>query len=108
MRNTFRYTQYWGEMSQDPRPEVASNQRFGKFSAKWGRQRSMNAIESENARWRRAVTTTGRLPGEQVALIRLYLAIRAPKPLRLTTGHHGPYGGSGTGPFAITFDGRIN
>lgn len=86
--------------------EAAAKERFVEFSAKWGRQYpaitrlwenawsefvpfldyeveirrvicSTNAIESLNARYRRAIRARGHFPTEQAALKCLYLATRA-------------------------------
>ena len=54
---------------------------------------STNAIESLNARYRRAVKARGHFPTEQAALKCLYLVTRSLDPTG-TGGHDGPYGGS--------------
>ena len=53
---------------------------------------STNAIESVNARYRRAVKARGHFPTEQAALKWLYLVTRGLDPKG--TGHDGPCGGS--------------
>jgi transposase-like protein len=55
---------------------------------------STNAIESLNARYRRAVRVRGHFPNEQAALKCLYLTTRSLDP-PATAGHDGPRGGSG-------------
>ena len=102
--------------------EAAAKERFTEFSGKWGTQYpaitrlwanawsefvpfldydveirrvicSTNAIESLNARYRRAIKARGHFPSEQAALKCLYLVTRSLDP----TGqgrHDGPCGGS--------------
>ena len=89
--------------------EPAARDRFGEFAAKWGGQYQAitrlwenawaefvrfldydveirrvicctNAIESLNARYRRAVKARGHFPNDQAALKCLYLATRALDP----------------------------
>ena len=92
--------------------EAAAKERFVEFTAKWGhavsgdhpalgerleRVRAVpglstsrsagssartNAIESINARYRRAVQARGHFPTEQAALKCLYLVTRSPRPHR--------------------------
>ena len=55
--------------------------------------RSTNAIESSNARYRRAVKARGHFPSEQAALKCLYLATRSLDPTG-KVGHDGSHGGN--------------
>jgi putative transposase len=68
---------------------------------------STNAIESLNARYRRAVRVRGHFPNEQAALKCLYLTTRSLDP----TGHGRARWATRCKPalnaFAITFPGRI-
>ena len=68
---------------------------------------STNAIESLNARYRRAVRVRGHFPNEQSALKCLYLTTRSLDP----TGKGRPRWATRWKPalnaFAITFEGRI-
>ena len=102
--------------------EAAAKDRFVEFSGKWGRQYpaitrlwenawsefvpfldydveirrvicSTNAIESVNARYRRAVRARGHFPTEQAALKCLYLATRALDPTGKGRARW-PHGGS--------------
>lgn len=67
-----------------------------------------NAIESLNARYRRAVRARGHFPNDQAALKCLYLVTRSLDP----TGHGRARWATRWKPalnaFAITFEGRIN
>ena len=69
---------------------------------------STNAIESLNARHRRAVRARGHFPTEQATLKSVYLVTRSPDP----TGRDRPRWPTRWKPapnaFAITFDGRLN
>ena len=55
---------------------------------------STNAIESLNARYRRAVNAKGHFPTEQAALKTLYLVTRGMDPKGAPGRHDGPCGGS--------------
>ena len=98
-RNTFRLASRrdWDAMARDLRPvytaptEAAAKERLGDFHATWGETYpaldyspeirrviySTNAIESLNARMRRATRARGHFPNEQAALKCLYLVIRS-------------------------------
>lgn len=117
--------------------EAAAKDRFVEFSGKWGRQYpaitrlwenawsefvpfldydveirrvicSTNAIESVNARYRRAVRARGHFPTEQAALKCLYLATRALDPTGKGRARWATRWKPALNAFAITFDGRIN
>ena len=99
IRNTFRLASRrdWDAMARDLRPvytaptEAAAKERLGDFHATWGETYpaldyspeirrviySTNAIESLNARMRRATRARGHFPNEQAALKCLYLVIRS-------------------------------
>ena len=68
---------------------------------------STNAIESLNARYRRAVRVRGHFPNEQAAMKCLYLTTRSLDP----TGHGRARWATRWKPalnaFAVTFEGRI-
>lgn len=55
---------------------------------------STNAIESLNARYRRAIKARGRFPSERATLKRLYLATRSLDPTGVGRGHDGQLGGN--------------
>ena len=117
--------------------EAAAKERFVEFSGKWGRQYpaitrlwenawsefmpfldydveirrficSTNAIESVNARYRRAVRARGHFPTEQAALKCLYLATRALDPTGKGRARWATRWKPALNAFAISFDGRIN
>jgi transposase-like protein len=117
--------------------EAAAKERFVEFSTKWGRQYpaitrlwenawsefvpfldydveirrvicSTNAIESLNARYRRAVRARGHFPTEQAALKCLYLATRALDPTGQGRARWASRWKPALNAFAISFDGRIN
>ena len=117
--------------------EAAAKERFVEFSTKWGRQYpavtrlwenawsefvpfldydveirrvicSTNAIESLNARYRRAVRAKGHFPTEQAALKCLYLATRALDPTGKGRARWASRWKPALNAFAISFDGRIN
>lgn len=117
--------------------EAAAKDRFVEFSGKWGRQYpaitrlwenawsefvpfldydveirrvicSTNAIESVNARYRRAVRARGHFPTEQAALKCLHLATRALDPTGKGRARWATRWKPALNAFAITFDGRIN
>jgi transposase-like protein len=117
--------------------ETAAKERFVEFSTKWGRQYpaitrlwenawsefvpfldydveirrvicSTNAIESLNARYRRAVRARGHFPTEQAALKCLYLATRALDPTGKGRARWASRWKPALNAFAISFDGRIN
>lgn len=116
--------------------EAAAKERLGEFNERWGERYpaivrlwenawsefvpfldydpeirrviySTNAIESLNARFRRAVRARGHFPNEQSAIKHLYLTIRALDP---TTGGRKRWIARWKpvlNAFAITFEGRI-
>ncbi|WP_370871426.1 IS256 family transposase [Pseudarthrobacter niigatensis] len=117
--------------------EAAAKDRFVEFSGKWGKQYpaitrlwenawsefvpfldydveirrvicSTNAIESVNARYRRAVRARGHFPTEQAALKCLYLATRALDPTGKGRARWATRWKPALNAFAIAFDGRIN
>src|SRR5690349_21714928 len=117
--------------------EAAAKERFVDFSTKWGRQYpaitrlwenawsefvpfldydveirrvicSTNAIESLNARYRRAVRARRHFPTEQAALKCLYLATRALDPTGKGRARWASRWKPALNAFAISFDGRIN
>ncbi|CAM2779432.1 IS256 family transposase [Skermania piniformis] len=117
--------------------EAAAKERFVEFTAKWGAQYpaitrmwdnawsefvpfldydieirrvicSTNAIESLNARYRRAVRARGHFPSEQAALKCLYLATRALDPTGRGKARWAMRWKPALNAFAIAFEGRIN
>lgn len=117
--------------------EAAAKERFTEFSGKWGTQYpaitrlwanawsefvpfldydveirrvicSTNAIESLNARYRRAIRARGHFPTEQAALKCLYLATRALDPTGRGRARWAMRWKPALNAFAITFEGRIN
>lgn len=116
--------------------ESAAKERFTEFGKKWGEQYpaiirmwdnawsefvpfldydveirrvicSTNAIESVNARYRRAVRARGHFPTEQAALKCLYLATRALDPTGKGKARWAMRWKPALNAFAITFEGRI-
>ena len=116
--------------------ESAAKERFTEFAGKWGDQYpaivkmwdnawsefvpfldydveirrvicSTNAIESVNARYRRAVRARGHFPTEQAALKCLYLATRALDPTGKGKARWAIRWKPALNAFAITFEGRI-
>ncbi|WP_425607443.1 IS256 family transposase [Rhodococcus pyridinivorans] len=116
--------------------EVAAGERFDEFAAKWGPRYpaiirlwhsawsefvpfldydpeirrvicSTNAIESINARYRRATRARGHFPNEQAALKCLYLATRALDPTGKGRARWAARWKPALNAFAITFEGRI-
>nr|WP_243404753.1 IS256 family transposase [Williamsia marianensis] len=116
--------------------ESAARERFAEFTQKWGQQYpaiikmwdnawsefvpfldydveirrvicSTNAIESVNARYRRAVRARGHFPTEQAALKCLYLATRALDPTGKGKARWAMRWKPALNAFAITFEGRI-
>ena len=116
--------------------EFAARERFAEFTQKWGQQYpaiikmwdnawsefvpfldydveirrvicSTNAIESVNARYRRAVRARGHFPTEQAALKCLYLATRALDPTGKGKARWAMRWKPALNAFAITFNGRI-
>ena len=69
---------------------------------------STNAIESLNARYRRAIKARGHFPTEQAALKCLYLATRALDPTGRGRARWAMRWKPALNAFAITFEGRIN
>jgi len=67
-----------------------------------------NAIESLNARYRRAVRARGHFPTDQAALKRLYLVTRSLDPTGRGRARWVMRWKAALNAFAITFDGRIN
>ncbi len=66
-----------------------------------------NAIESVNARYRRAIRARGHFPTEQAALKCLYLATRALDPPGRGKARWARRWKPALNAFAITFEGRI-
>ncbi|EME66616.1 transposase mutator family protein [Rhodococcus ruber BKS 20-38] len=116
--------------------EAAANERFDEFAVKWGPRYpaiirlwrsawsefvpfldydpeirrvicSTNAIESINARYRRATRARGHFPNEQAALKCLYLATRALDPTGKGRARWATRWKPALNAFAITFEGRI-
>ena len=67
-----------------------------------------NAIESLNARYRRAVRARGHFPNDQAALKCLYLVTRSLDPTGTGKARWVIRWESALNAFAITFEGRIN
>lgn len=117
--------------------EAAARERFTEFNAKWGKQYpaisklwenawselipfldydveirrvicSTNAIESLNARYRRAVRARGHFPNDTAALKCLYLATRALDPTGRGRARWAMRWKPALNAFAIAFEGRIN
>lgn len=117
--------------------EAAARERFGEFNAKWGKQYpaisrlwqnawsefipfldydieirrvicSTNAIESLNARYRRAVRARGHFPNDTAALKCLYLATRALDPTGRGRARWAMRWKPALNAFAIAFQGRIH
>jgi putative transposase len=116
--------------------EDAAKERFTEFTAKWGAQYpaiirmwthawsqfvpfldydveirrvicSTNAIESINARYRRAIRVRGHFPTEQAAMKCLYLVTRSLDPTGRGKARWAMRWKPALNAFAITFDGRI-
>ena len=116
--------------------ESAAKERFDEFAGKWGVRYpaivrmwgnawtefvpfldydveirrvicSTNAIESVNARYRRAIRARGHFPTEQAALKCLYLATRALDPTGKGKARWVMRWKPALNAFAITFEGRI-
>ncbi|MDH6283911.1 putative transposase [Rhodococcus sp. LBL1] len=116
--------------------EAAASERFDEFAAKWGPRYpaiirlwrsawsefvpfldydpeirriicSTNAIESINARYRRAIRARGHFPTDQAALKCLYLATRALDPTGKGRARWAMRWKPALNAFAITFEGRI-
>ncbi|MBF6166914.1 IS256 family transposase [Streptomyces gardneri] len=116
--------------------EAAAKERFGEFATKWGPRYpaivrlwenawsefvpfldydveirrvicSTNAIESLNARYRRAVRARGHFPTEQAALKCLYLVTRSLDPTGRGRARWATRWKPALNAFAITFEGRI-
>lgn len=117
--------------------ETAARERFLEFDAKWGKQYpaitrlwenawtefvpfldydveirrvicSTNAIESINARYRRAVRARGHFPNDTAALKCLYLVTRSLDPTGRGRARWAMRWKPALNAFAITFQGRIN
>lgn len=117
--------------------EAVAKEKFAEFDAKWGKQYpaisklwrnawsefvpfldydveirrvicSTNAIESMNARYRRAVKARGHFPNEAAALKCLYLATRALDPTGKGRARWATRWKPALNAFAITFEGRLN
>lgn len=69
---------------------------------------STNAIESLNARFRRAVNARGHFPNEQAALKVLYLAVTSLDPTGKGRARWSNRWKAALNAFDITFDGRIS
>ena len=67
-----------------------------------------NAIESLNARYRRAIRARGHCPTEQAALKCLYLATRSPDPTGRGRARWVMRWKPALNAFAVTFEGRID
>lgn len=116
--------------------EAAAKERFTEFTAKWGAQYpaiirlwenawsefvpfldydveirrvicSTNAIESLNARYRRAIRARGHFPTEQAAMKCLYLVTRSLDPTGRGKARWAMRWKPALNAFAITFNGRI-
>ena len=68
---------------------------------------STNAIESLNARYRRAVRVRGHFPNEQAAMKCLYLTTRSLDPTGKGSARWATRWKPALNAFAITFEGRI-
>jgi transposase-like protein len=117
--------------------EAAARERFEEFDAKWGGQYpaisklwrnawsefvpfldwdveirriicSTNAIESLNARYRRAVRARGHFPNDAAALKCLYLVTRSLDPTGRGRARWATRWKPALNAFAIAFEGRIN
>lgn len=117
--------------------ETVAKERFMEFDAKWGKQYpaisklwenawsefipfldydveirrvicSTNAIESINARYRRAVRARGHFPNDTAALKCLYLVTRSLDPTGRGRARWATRWKPALNAFAITFQGRIN
>lgn len=117
--------------------EAAARERFAEFNAKWGKRYpaisklwenawsefvpfldydveirrvicSTNAIESLNARYRRAVRARGHFPNDTAALKCLYLVTRSLDPTGRGRARWAMRWKPALNAFAITFQGRIN
>jgi putative transposase len=117
--------------------ETVARERFAEFDAKWGKQYpaisklwenawsefipfldydveirrvicSTNAIESINARYRRAVRARGHFPNDTAALKCLYLVTRSLDPTGRGRARWAMRWKPALNAFAITFQGRIN
>lgn len=117
--------------------EAAAKERFNDFAGKWGGQYpaivrmwdnawsefvpfldydieirrvicSTNAIESVNARYRRAIRARGHFPTEQAALKCLYLVTRSLDPTGKGKARWAMRWKPALNAFAIAFEGRIN
>jgi putative transposase len=116
--------------------EAAAKERFVEFTGKWGQQYpaiirlwenawsefvpfldydveirrvicSTNAVESLNARYRRAIRARGHFPTEQAALKCLYLVTRSLDPTGRGKARWAMRWKPALNAFAITFNGRI-
>lgn len=67
-----------------------------------------NAVESLNARLRRAANASGHFPTEQAALKRLYLAILSLDPTGTARARWSNKWKAALNAFEITFDGRLH
>nr|WP_307281893.1 IS256 family transposase [Arthrobacter sp. W4I7] len=117
--------------------EAAARERFGEFEVKWGTKYpaigrlwrnawsefapfldwdaeirrvicSTNAIESLNARYRRAVRARGHFPNDAAALKCLYLVTRSLDPTGQGRARWATRWKPALNAFAIAFEGRIN
>ena len=116
--------------------EAAAKERFSEFTAKWGAQYpaitqlwenawsefvpfldydveirrvicSTNAVESLNARYRRAIRARGHFPTEQAAMKCLYLVTRSLDPTGRGKARWAMRWKPALNAFAITFNGRV-
>ncbi|MDH6436109.1 transposase-like protein [Streptomyces sp. SAI-144] len=113
LRNSFRYAarQDWDKVAKALKPvytapsEDAATERFLVFQETWGRK--YPAIESVNARIRRAVRARGHFPNEAAALKCIYMALMSLDPTgkgrkRWTMRWKAPLNA-----FQIAFEGRL-
>src|SRR5215212_6993504 len=122
LRNTFRYAsrKYWDQIAKDIRPvytapaEAAAKERFTEFVPFLDHDVeirrvicSTNAVESLNARYRRAIRARGHFPTEQAAMKCLYLVTRSLDPTGRGKARWAMRWKPALNAFAITFEGRI-
>jgi len=137
IRNTFRLTsrKYWDEIKRDIKP-IYTAVAFDDLVEKWGQRYpavirlwdnawnefipfldcgveirrvicSTNAIESLNARYRRAIKARGHFPSEQTALKCLYLVTRSLDPTGVGRARWKMRWKPALNAFAITFGDRF-
>jgi transposase-like protein len=128
LRNSFKYASKrdWAEVAKDLKPvytapsEAAALDALTEFSGKWEKPFlqfdneirtiicTTNAIESINARLRRAVKARGHFPTEQAALKCLYLALLSLDPTGKGRQRWSNRWKGALNAFDITFDGRLS